>query len=261
MSRNLFLTLMLVTVALASSAAHARGINVDPIRVCHRAIEETEYRERLPMRLLEAIALTESARRDPETNKIVAWPWTVMAEGQGRYFDSKKEAMAAVRRLQAKGIKNIDVGCMQVNLLHHKKAFKSLDQAFDPKENVTYAARFLRGLYEEKNSWVKAIGNYHSRNDKFHTRYRDKVLTQWRKTKSSGGAAIVASRGKSPALPRPVLHNLAALKQRDSIMERRRASHLRVVDTKGNTVPGRLASVSSERQGKGITYRYRYMEQ
>jgi hypothetical protein len=267
--RLLVILIIMVAAVLASTAAHARNANSDPLMVCHRAIIETEYQERLPARLLEAIALTESARRDPETNKIVAWPWTVMAEGQGRYFDSKKEAMAAVRHLQAKGVKNIDVGCMQVNLFHHKAAFKNLDEAFDPKENVSYAARFLRGLYEEQNSWVKAIGNYHSRTDKFHARYRDKVLSQWRKTKTGGGADIALRRGKnepttaasSASLPAPVLHNISSLKQRDKLMETRRASHLRVLDAKGNTVPGRFASVSTERQGKGIIYRYRYMEQ
>ena len=70
-----------------------------------------------------------------------------MAEGQGRYLSSKLEAINEVRELQARGIRNIDVGCMQVNLYHHPDAFFSLEQAFDPAANVTYAAQFLRSLY------------------------------------------------------------------------------------------------------------------
>ena len=41
---------------------------------------------------------------------------------------------------RAQGARSIDVGCMQVNLLHHADAFASLEQAFDPVANARYAA-------------------------------------------------------------------------------------------------------------------------
>jgi hypothetical protein len=46
-----------------------------------------------------------------------AWPWTVTAHGRGQFYPSKQAAIAAVRKLKAKGVKNIDGGCMQVNLM------------------------------------------------------------------------------------------------------------------------------------------------
>ena len=57
--------------------------------------------------------------------------------------------MRAVRKLQRRGVRNIDVGCMQVNLRYHPKAFKSLGQAFDPRANAAYAAGFLRKLRDK----------------------------------------------------------------------------------------------------------------
>ena len=55
-----------------------------------------------------------------------------MAEGRGRYLPSKEAAIAEVQALKAKGITNIDVGCMQVNLYYHGSNFDDLNEAFDP---------------------------------------------------------------------------------------------------------------------------------
>ncbi|MDZ7712446.1 MAG: hypothetical protein U5L06_04740 [Rhodovibrio sp.] len=82
-----------------------------------------------------------------------------MAEGRGRYLPSKAAAIAEVRDLQARGVSNIDVGCMQVNLHWHGDAFESLEQAFDPAYNVAYAAAFLLDLAGQRELLAtKAIG-------------------------------------------------------------------------------------------------------
>ena len=73
----------------------------------------------VPPQLLAAIGRVESGRRDPVTGVWGAWPWTINAEGSGSYFDTKAEAIQAVQALQARGVRSIDVGCMQVNLMHH----------------------------------------------------------------------------------------------------------------------------------------------
>lgn len=85
-----------------------------------------------------------------------------------------------VRALKAKGVKNIDVGLMQVNLLHHPQAFSSLEQAFDPQKNIEYAAKFLTSLKKKHASWSKAIAHYHSALPQHHIPYRDKVNRMWR---------------------------------------------------------------------------------
>ena len=98
-----------------------------------KAAREVERREGIPRDLLSAIALTESGRHDVESGENFAWPWTVMAEGKGRYFATEAEARAEVEILLSQGVRNIDVGCMQINLHYHWNAFETLDHAFDPR--------------------------------------------------------------------------------------------------------------------------------
>ena len=102
---------------------------LDPWRLCPQAITAAERTQAIPKHLLSAIALAETGRKHPTLGKRMPWPWTVMAEGQGRYLATKQEAIAEVRELQSRGIRNIDVGCMQVNLYYHPEAFFSMEQA------------------------------------------------------------------------------------------------------------------------------------
>ena len=90
----------------------------------------------MPDRLMQAIGLVESGRRDPKAAGVRPWPWTINAENVGSFYDTKEQAIAAVQALQARGVRSIDVGCMQVNLMHHADAFASLEEAFDPRANV-----------------------------------------------------------------------------------------------------------------------------
>ena len=133
----------------------------------------------IPKHLLSAIALAESGRKHPMLRKRLPWPWSVMAEGQGRYLPTKAAAINEVRQLQARGLSNSDVGCMQVNLYHHPAAFSSLEQAFDPASNVAYAAQFLRSLFTDSGSWQEAAGLYHSATPEHKIPYREKVVQLW----------------------------------------------------------------------------------
>lgn len=151
--------------------------------LCQQATAQAEAARDLPPHLLTAIAWTEAGRWHADSSEILAWPWTVMAEGEGRFLPSRAAAIAEVRRLQARGIRNIDVGCMQVNLHHHPDAFASLEAAFDPEANVAYAAEFLVALREEARSWTRAIGQYHSRQAIRGNDYRAKVFKAWREAR------------------------------------------------------------------------------
>jgi soluble lytic murein transglycosylase-like protein len=137
------------------------GAGSAPGLQCRQAIRGAERAARIPDQLMAAIGRVESGRPDA-AGVIHPWPWTINAEGIGQYFQTKVEAMAAVRALQARGVKSIDVGCMQVNLMFHPAAFASLEQAFDPAANAAYAARYLNQLFVQAGTWVKATANYHS---------------------------------------------------------------------------------------------------
>ncbi len=145
-------------------------------KICPAAINQVEAVKSIPKNVLKAISHTESGRYDKNSKAFSAWPWTVNSQGKGYFFDSKSEAVEFVKSLQSKGVKSIDVGCMQINLHHHKTAFRDLDDAFDPVKNVTYAANFLQNLYTDNKSWLKAIGDYHSATPYYHEQYKKRVL-------------------------------------------------------------------------------------
>ncbi|MBV9249577.1 MAG: transglycosylase SLT domain-containing protein, partial [Acetobacteraceae bacterium] len=160
--------------------------------LCETAVGAAESRERLPPRMMDAIARIESGRIDPATNRLRPWPWTINAEGEGRFFATKAQAVAAVRSLQARGVRSIDVGCMQVNLMFHPNAFPSLEAALDPPGNALYAARFLNMLYGLSRDWPRAIGEYHSQTPVLGQDYRQRVLALWRRPELSGATLGLA---------------------------------------------------------------------
>src|SRR5215470_2558529 len=146
----------------------------DEVDACLGLIKNAEKSQAIPEGLLKAIGFTESGRVAADGRRV-PWPWTVNAEGQGYYFETKKDAIAFVEGLQARGVRVIDVGCMQVNLYYHPAAFASLDAAFEPATNVAYAAKFLNELKAETGDWGIATQYYHSRNPSLGGVYAGRV--------------------------------------------------------------------------------------
>lgn len=175
-SLRLCLVLLAGLLCAALPAATARAESGAPAPdLCRAATTREEARHTMPDNLLSAISLVESGRWDKARQARVAWPWTVMAEGRGRYLPSKQAAIAEVKGLQARGVRNIDVGCMQVNLHWHGDAFGSLEEALDPAANAAYAAQFLQELYAETRDWDVAAAWYHSRTPERAEYYSGKV--------------------------------------------------------------------------------------
>ena len=75
---------------------------------------------------------------------------------------------------------------MQINLFYHPDAFASLDEAFEPTENVAYASRYLATIQREEGSWLTAAGHYHSETDNYSNRYRSRLLTVWNALRRNG---------------------------------------------------------------------------
>jgi hypothetical protein len=155
-------------LAIASMALAAVLTGAPPARAqsaamsCAEAGAVAERSHGLPPGLLAAIGKIESGRYDDRSGGIAAWPWTINAAGQGHHFDDKDSAIRTVAYLQGRGVRSIDVGCFQINLVHHPRAFASLDEGFDPMANADYAGRFLSELHARSGSWSDAVGAYHS---------------------------------------------------------------------------------------------------
>jgi hypothetical protein len=172
-----WITATVVFVALSVSPVASKPR--DTAEFCKRATAGQESARRIPRKLLYAISIAETGRWDKIRGENTAWPWTVTSSGKGRYFPTKRAAIRAVRKLKRHGEQNIDVGCMQINLKYHPKAFKSLDDAFDPAKNTAYAAEFLVKLRENKRSWMQAVKHYHSATRALHNPYRAKIYKIW----------------------------------------------------------------------------------
>ena len=154
-----------LTVPETASANQAQVIENER-EICALQTARAERRIGIPRHLLNAISLAESGRCNKSRKANVAWPWTVTSAGQGRFFNTKAEALAEVEFLMTEGVRNIDVGCMQVNLYYHADAFESLAEALDPEANVTYGASYLKNLY--------------STTPELNGPYKTKVLAYWR---------------------------------------------------------------------------------
>lgn len=180
MSRILILLALVFGLWVVDASAIGTLSPYRDSEICRAAVNRVERAARIPKNLMQAISLVESGRYDTERQAHIAWPWTINAEGKGAYFASKADAIAEVRRLQAKGVRSIDVGCMQVNLHHHGEAFASLEEAFDPLANALYAASFLNQLKEETETWPLAVQRYHSARPEKGQPYQAKVDRKWR---------------------------------------------------------------------------------
>lgn len=148
-----------------------------------------------------AIARVETGRQ--HEGEIHPWPWAVNSAGEGKWFDSQAEAVAFAEAALAKGDRNFDVGCFQINLRWHSKGFASLEDMFQPEQNADYAAAFLAKLNESEGGWRAATAAYHSRTEALSSVYIEKVETVLASLKNGAapgdGPAVAAQ--ASPVLP------------------------------------------------------------
>ncbi len=188
-------------VPAAAQAVAWQSPSPAPGAQCRAAISMAERMAGVPDRLMQSIGIMESGRRAAD-GVMSAYPWTINAEGVGSYYATKAEAIAAVNALRARGVRSIDVGCMQVNLMYHASAFASLDEAFDPTANAAYAAKFLLQLLAQTGSWPAATAGYHSLTPEIGGDYARKVLAIWGRPAPAGTPAPPLQPQPQPQ-PRP----------------------------------------------------------
>lgn len=161
--------------------------------LCTAGLRAAEAQHGTAPGLVAAIAKAESGRPIPPLPGLQPWPWAINADGAAIYFQGKAAAVTWTRLALARGVRQVDVGCMQINLQSHPSAFRDLDEAFDPGANTAYGASFLRRLADEAGgNWYGAIGYYHSRTPLLASDYRARVT------------AIAAGRAPPPSLGVPL---------------------------------------------------------
>lgn len=181
-----FMFFLVLLMLIQPVQAKAYNELVDDSMVCMNATQKMEKVYQIKRHLLTTIANVETGRWNAEKKQKNAWPWTVNAQGKGMFFETKAQAVREVKRLQAKGVKSIDVGCMQINLAYHPDAFDSIEEAFDPQTNAEYGAKFLKNLYENNNKdWIKAAMAYHSSVPTKALKYKKKIVSAYELVKQA----------------------------------------------------------------------------
>lgn len=116
----------------------------------------------VPVKILHGIALVESGKRWTD-GLIHPWPWTLNSPVKGsQFFNTKAEAADELNSLIALGIKNIDIGLMQINCGYHCNRVEKPSDLLDPKLNIKVASKILAEVKKVKGDLAKTVGAYHA---------------------------------------------------------------------------------------------------
>ena len=145
----------------------------DDAALCDAAAQRASAATGVPLKILMAITRVETGR--DSGRGLQPWPWAINRAGDGTWYDTADQAIAAATDALAEGARNFDVGCFQVNHRWHGEAFPSLEAMFDPDTNADYAARFLVQLFADKGNWADAVSAYHSNTEEYATAYLARI--------------------------------------------------------------------------------------
>lgn len=149
-----------VAAAAASTAlpsvAHAQSGGYQTLD-CPNLIARTEAARNIPRGLLMAIAVTESALNGQPD------PYAMNIAGRAYHATGFPDMTNVISANWQRGVRSIDVGCMQINLKYHGSKFPRLTDLLDPTTNVNYGASFLITLATEAGSWKDAVMSYHNK--------------------------------------------------------------------------------------------------
>lgn len=147
-------------MSLLCLLAHTSWCNLvalaDTPSPCEREMTHAARTEGIPLAVLYSVALTETGRRGRLN------PYDMNVDGESLHFETLDDAIKTYRSVRAAGATLIDVGCMQINVRWHSARFTSIEDMFDPRRNVAYAARFLKELHVRHQTWTLAIARYNA---------------------------------------------------------------------------------------------------
>lgn len=192
---NFLMFLLVLLMLIQPVQAKAYVAESDVAALCTNATQKFEQKYQIKEHLLTTISSVETGRWNPKLKRNTAWPWTINAQGKGRFFATKAEAIREAKRLIASGVKSFDVGCMQINMLYHGDAFANIEEAFEPEKNVEYGAKFLKNLYSSRGKdWMKAAMAYHSSVPSKAQRYKKRIVSAYEVVKQAQNSKTASAR-------------------------------------------------------------------
>ena len=178
---------------LSLCASVAARADTDIADLCRDAAFAAANDYGIPPKVLLAITLTETGRST--AGNLQPWPWAINHAGEGAWYATQAEALAAIERLTAEGQRNFDVGCFQLNHRWHAGGFRSAQEMIDPARNADYAARFLLDKYAATQDWGLAAAAYHSGTPEYAAQYQARfaaILANLSPDALTGGPVMVA---------------------------------------------------------------------
>ena len=161
-------TFMSFLVLLCAHCANAEELALVKNEI-RQLIAVQEQQNNIPSGLLLAVATVESGSE----------PYALNIQGKSVIGRNKTEVANLIHEALAKGITNIDVGVMQLNIRWHQENFGSIEEMLEPKKNIEYAASFLLTLYKKYGDWHKAVRFYHSSTAEYYRKYSRKITLAW----------------------------------------------------------------------------------
>jgi hypothetical protein len=106
-----------------------------------------------------------------------------------RFDDSKDVGPGEIRFRQLRLI-NTDIGIAQVNYRWHGQGIATVQQWFDPRFNLNYAANHLADLKKKYGSDLAAVGYYHSKSPKYRKRYLEDFMPKYYTEKRNASVSL-----------------------------------------------------------------------
>ena len=160
--------LLLCFISFPPAFAGTPAARADAIPAAYRKMATQTA---IPPMVLYALALTESGRSSAVG--VRPWPWTLNIQGRSFFFGSRKLAWLKLKQAIA-AHKTVDIGPMQVNWQAHKNKLGNAWQALDPWRNLRAGAQVLADCLARHRDLWRAVGCYHSGNERIAGPYRDR---------------------------------------------------------------------------------------
>jgi len=163
---------------MASCASHAFSLN--------GTIWTSAETKGVDPYLLYAVALAESKKVN---GKVVRpWPWAVNVAGKGYWFSDLREAEAFVDSQLNAGVRNMDIGPLQINVLWHGHRVTNPKELFHLPTAVSVGADILsEALASAPNDLALAVGRYHNWKDSDRARVYGTRVLMYRKLMVEAG--------------------------------------------------------------------------
>jgi soluble lytic murein transglycosylase-like protein len=175
---------------------------------CHEIFQSQEEEKGLPQGLLQAISKVESNYS----------AYAINAKGRAYHFNSKEEAADFIRSLKNEGVRNINIGYMQLNYASHRSNFSSEEHMLDPQANIAYAAKLLKRL-SSRHGVEGAVKLYHSPHAHHHEPYKNKVYAHWAQLKRKNNSSAAAVKKAAAKKVEPVAKKEVPLKNQQARAE------------------------------------------